>query len=163
MPHPQGVLAGQAVRERMRLALTRLVRRATGRQEPAVLGALRSGDGGAQHKLQVLAGDGTYVGKVVLGLWRGGAGEGADGGGGRDKQVSRGNEGANALVCLAWPSYSSSLSCVASDRVCVAPSQGAGNEWNVNPHQAYDLTLAAALRNLGCGPRQLEVTKPWDW
>jgi len=121
------LIAGQDLRERVRMMVAKLVRKAAGRQDPALLGAVKNGDGGAQHKLQVMSTDGTYMGKVIFGLWR--DRESPASGGGSPK----------------------------------AREDPEAQLWNVGPCRAYDLALAAALRSLGCGPRKLQVTQPWDW
>lgn len=58
------------------MMVAKLVRKAAGRQDPAILGAIKNGDGGAQHKLQVHSPEGVYVGKIVFGLWRAHGGPG---------------------------------------------------------------------------------------
>lgn len=42
-------------------------------------------------------------------------------------------------------------------------ARDSGRGWALTPNGSYDLLLAAALRSLGSGPRNLDVTDPWRW
>ncbi|CAG9463051.1 unnamed protein product [Pedinophyceae sp. YPF-701] len=136
----------------LRHKAARLVRRAAGRKDPVVLGALRDGDGGARHKVHLLGESGVAVGKVTLALWRPTRAE-ADMANGR--QAGR--------------------MCELGDGVGVGGGGNGGRadgggaasalqrSWSLNNQQAYDMALMAALAAQGCGARKLVLEGPWQW